>query len=149
MYKRQYQDDPMFHQLSLKFDLPGYSGLMCTFLNKSDLGDYQLFKKKKKDQEKKGDFHISDKILNNHLEDSNKILQIIKQKQLCPMLETYREHFSNQSLIFQGTQSILPGEKFINPMGKMSKEMKTNDKLLDNLDPVSYTHLTLPTTPYV
>ena len=24
-----------------------------------------------------------------------------------------------------------------------------NDQILDNMDPVSYTHLTLPTTPYV
>ena len=124
-----YQDDPMFHQLSLKFDLPGYSGLMCTFLKTSNLGDYQLFKQKKKDQEKKGDFQIAEEEFAQNFSDSEQLHVKIKQKPLCPMLETYRGHFKNPSMIFQGTKSILPGEQHWE-----SKGLKTADRVLENLE---------------
>lgn len=129
-----HQDDPMFHQLSVKFDQPGYSGLMCTFLEKSQSGRFELFPDPQPAPPCTPDAFVSDAQFEQFFQNKSKIYKRMRSRTLCPMLEQYRGHFQDQSLYFQGTRSVLPGERTVRPSALREAEFKTNDRVLDGLE---------------
>lgn len=136
-----YQDDPMFHQLSLKFDLPGYSGLMCTFLQKSSNGRFELFPDPNPPSPINKQAVVSDSKFEKFFSQKSRIYGQMRNKTLCPMLEQYRGHFQDQSLYFQGTRSMLPGERAVRPFSlSQAAELKTGDRVLEGLEQSALSH---------
>ena len=82
---------------------------------------------------------IEEPICSNHFFESisremREMYPIIKKKNLCPMLEKYRGYFSDESMFFQGTKTKIPGEQVFNEDLSADVELKTSDRVLDNLD---------------
>jgi hypothetical protein len=116
-----YQDDPMFHQLSYKFDLPGYSGLMTTFLKKSENSVYELFPKS--EAKTNNSFEVPEHVFEKHFEESKHFYHKIRNKKLCPMLEKYRDQFFDDSFMMQSSKFLINDESF-----------QTQNNILNSLD---------------
>lgn len=118
------------------FDKSGYSGLLSCSLQRNNLGEYKLFKKKTNRRLIKNPFnknHIQQEISSHAYALGKELNNRSKTKRLCPLLERFRSHFMDQSIIHQPTQSVMPGESLFEGLSN-DNQLKTADKLLEEFD---------------